>query len=108
MNAKARSCALVRSLYVSTRCSRFPFCEALALSVVVSRPFNPWPASPYACSSDEQILRFGKLLLDAGLSTNVRWPKGRDIMAACGQLQSKGSAVVPAAASPATAHVAPL
>jgi 23S rRNA (adenine2503-C2)-methyltransferase len=52
-------------------------------------PFNPWPGAPFECSDDDTIMAFGKQLLDAGLGTTIRWPKGRDIMAACGQLRSE-------------------
>lgn len=74
-------------------------------------PFNPWtphgtgdlgatarggssksepaaPTSPYECPDDTTVLQFGKLLLDAGITTSVRWPRGRDILGACGQLRS--------------------
>ena len=51
-------------------------------------PFNPWPGAPYACPADEAVLAFGKVLLEAGVTTSIRWPRGRDIMAACGQLHS--------------------
>jgi 23S rRNA (adenine2503-C2)-methyltransferase len=51
-------------------------------------PFNYWEGAPYRCPSDEAILSFGEEVLRAGVSCSVRWPKGRDIMAACGQLHS--------------------
>ncbi|WP_448581447.1 23S rRNA (adenine(2503)-C(2))-methyltransferase RlmN [Thermaurantiacus sp.] len=51
-------------------------------------PFNPWPGSPYACSPDERIARFSALIFEGGISAPVRTPRGRDIMAACGQLKS--------------------
>ncbi len=51
-------------------------------------PFNPWPGTVYECSSPKTIQRFAKLLNDGGLSAPVRQPRGRDIMAACGQLKS--------------------
>jgi 23S rRNA (adenine2503-C2)-methyltransferase len=51
-------------------------------------PFNPWPGSPYECSSPERIKAFSKLIFQAGISAPVRTPRGRDIMAACGQLKS--------------------
>ena len=51
-------------------------------------PFNPWPGSPYICSSDERIEAFAKLVLKAGYASPVRTPRGRDILAACGQLKS--------------------
>jgi len=52
-------------------------------------PFNPWPGSAYECSDWEQIERFSQLVFDAGYSSPVRTPRGRDILAACGQLKSE-------------------
>ena len=51
-------------------------------------PFNPWPGALYECSSAEAIRRFAQTLADAGYTAPVRSPRGRDIMAACGQLKS--------------------
>jgi 23S rRNA (adenine2503-C2)-methyltransferase len=51
-------------------------------------PFNPWPGSPYACSDWEQIEKFAEVVNRAGYASPVRSPRGRDIMAACGQLKS--------------------
>lgn len=51
-------------------------------------PFNPWPGSPYRCSSDDRIEAFAKKVLKAGYASPVRTPRGRDILAACGQLKS--------------------
>ena len=51
-------------------------------------PFNTWPGTIYECSSAATIRRFAKILNDGGLSAPVRQPRGRDIMAACGQLKS--------------------
>jgi 23S rRNA (adenine2503-C2)-methyltransferase len=51
-------------------------------------PFNPWPGVEYECSSDEQIKRFSDIVFKEGISAPVRTPRGRDIMAACGQLKS--------------------
>lgn len=51
-------------------------------------PFNPWPGSDYECSEPERIKSFSKIIFDAGISAPVRTPRGRDIMAACGQLKS--------------------
>jgi 23S rRNA (adenine2503-C2)-methyltransferase len=52
-------------------------------------PFNPWPGSTYECSDWEQIERFSDYVFDAGYSSPVRTPRGRDILAACGQLKSE-------------------
>jgi 23S rRNA (adenine2503-C2)-methyltransferase len=51
-------------------------------------PFNPWPGAPYECSSDERVRRFSEIVFEAGISAPIRRPRGRDIMAACGQLKS--------------------
>jgi 23S rRNA (adenine2503-C2)-methyltransferase len=51
-------------------------------------PFNPWPGSKYECSDWEQIEKFSEIIFDAGYSSPVRTPRGRDILAACGQLKS--------------------
>lgn len=51
-------------------------------------PFNPWPGSDYECSAPARIKAFSKIIFDAGISAPVRTPRGRDIMAACGQLKS--------------------
>ncbi len=51
-------------------------------------PFNPWPGSPYECSDWETIERFAEVVNRAGYASPVRSPRGRDIMAACGQLKS--------------------
>ncbi|HEV3241988.1 MAG TPA: 23S rRNA (adenine(2503)-C(2))-methyltransferase RlmN [Methyloceanibacter sp.] len=51
-------------------------------------PFNPWPGAPFECSDWEQIEKFGEVVNRAGYASPVRSPRGRDIMAACGQLKS--------------------
>jgi len=51
-------------------------------------PFNPWPGSIYECSDWEQIEKFSEIVFDAGYASPVRTPRGRDILAACGQLKS--------------------
>jgi len=51
-------------------------------------PFNPWPGTDYVCSDDETIERFAKIVMKAGYASPVRTPRGRDILAACGQLKS--------------------
>ena len=52
-------------------------------------PFNPWPGSPYECSDWGQIEKFAEVVNRAGYASPVRTPRGRDIMAACGQLKSE-------------------
>jgi len=52
-------------------------------------PFNPWPGTNYECSDWEQIERFAEVVNRAGYASPVRTPRGRDILAACGQLRSE-------------------
>jgi 23S rRNA (adenine2503-C2)-methyltransferase len=52
-------------------------------------PFNPWPGTPYECSGWETIERFAEVVNRAGYASPVRTPRGRDILAACGQLKSE-------------------
>ncbi len=52
-------------------------------------PFNPWPGAPFDCSTPETIARFAEIVNAAGYSAPVRVPRGRDILAACGQLKSE-------------------
>ncbi|MEH3145479.1 MAG: 23S rRNA (adenine(2503)-C(2))-methyltransferase RlmN [Methylobacterium frigidaeris] len=52
-------------------------------------PFNPWPGSTYECSDWERIERFSEIVFNAGYASPVRTPRGRDILAACGQLKSE-------------------
>jgi 23S rRNA (adenine2503-C2)-methyltransferase len=52
-------------------------------------PFNPWPGAPFECSSDQAIAAFADIVNAAGYASPVRTPRGRDILAACGQLKSE-------------------
>ena len=52
-------------------------------------PFNPWPGSTFECSDWETIERFSEIVFNAGYASPVRTPRGRDILAACGQLKSE-------------------
>jgi len=51
-------------------------------------PFNAWPGAPFECSDRDTIRKFGEIVNDAGYASPIRTPRGRDIMAACGQLKS--------------------
>ena len=51
-------------------------------------PFNKWPCSPYECSEEDSIHSFAKIIMKAGYASPIRTPRGRDVMAACGQLKS--------------------
>jgi 23S rRNA (adenine2503-C2)-methyltransferase len=51
-------------------------------------PFNPWPGTKYECSDWDQIEKFSEVVFNAGYASPVRTPRGRDILAACGQLKS--------------------
>ncbi len=54
-------------------------------------PFNPWPGTKYECSDWETIERFAEIVNKAGYASPVRTPRGRDILAACGQLKSEST-----------------
>jgi 23S rRNA (adenine2503-C2)-methyltransferase len=51
-------------------------------------PFNPWPGTSFECSDWDVIERFSEIVFRAGYASPVRTPRGRDILAACGQLKS--------------------
>ena len=51
-------------------------------------PFNEWPCSPFECSEEDSINNFAKIIMKAGYASPIRTPRGRDVMAACGQLKS--------------------
>jgi 23S rRNA (adenine2503-C2)-methyltransferase len=52
-------------------------------------PFNPWPGTRYECSDWGTIERFAAIVNRAGYASPIRTPRGRDILAACGQLKSE-------------------
>ena len=52
-------------------------------------PFNPWPGTNYECSDWDTIEAFAEVLNRAGYASPIRTPRGRDILAACGQLRSE-------------------
>lgn len=52
-------------------------------------PFNPWPGSAYKPSKSEQVQKFADIIMQAGYSSPIRTPRGRDILAACGQLRTE-------------------
>ncbi|MCX5478109.1 23S rRNA (adenine(2503)-C(2))-methyltransferase RlmN [Kaistia geumhonensis] len=52
-------------------------------------PFNPWPGVNYQCSDWETIEAFSDIVNRAGYASPIRTPRGRDILAACGQLKSE-------------------
>ena len=56
-------------------------------------PFNPWPGTDYECSDWGTIESFAAILNRAGYSSPIRTPRGRDILAACGQLKSESEKV---------------
>lgn len=57
-------------------------------------PFNAWPGAPYTCSSEATILRFADRLIAKNLICCIRWPRGRDVLGACGQLATKNMEVL--------------
>ncbi len=56
-------------------------------------PFNPWPGTDYQCSDWETIERFADKINAAGYASPIRTPRGRDILAACGQLKSESEKI---------------
>jgi 23S rRNA (adenine2503-C2)-methyltransferase len=54
-------------------------------------PFNPWPGSAYRPSTREQLAKFAQIVMDAGFASPIRMPRGRDILAACGQLKTEST-----------------
>ena len=60
-------------------------------------PFNPWPGSAYLPSTRERLDGFARVVMEAGFSSPVRTPRGRDILAACGQLRTESERTRPAA-----------
>lgn len=66
-------------------------------------PFNPWPGSPYECSTEAAVAAFSDIVFAAGYSAPVRTPRGRDILAACGQLKSASVKARRGAAAPVPA-----
>jgi 23S rRNA (adenine2503-C2)-methyltransferase len=56
-------------------------------------PFNPWPGSPYQCSDWSTIEAFAAILNRGGYASPIRTPRGRDILAACGQLKSESEKI---------------
>lgn len=56
-------------------------------------PFNPWPGSEYECSDWDTIEAFADIVNRAGYASPIRTPRGRDILAACGQLKSESEKV---------------
>jgi 23S rRNA (adenine2503-C2)-methyltransferase len=56
-------------------------------------PFNPWPGTDYECSSWSTIEAFAAIVNRGGYASPIRTPRGRDILAACGQLKSESEKV---------------
>ncbi len=52
-------------------------------------PFNPWPGSRFEPSSGNAMHRFARIVMDAGYAAPIRTPRGREILAACGQLRTE-------------------
>jgi 23S rRNA (adenine2503-C2)-methyltransferase len=50
-------------------------------------PFNDWEGAEFGRPPIARILAFQAVLIEAGITTTVRWSKGEDIGAACGQLR---------------------
>lgn len=58
-------------------------------------PFNPWPGSEFKPSTREQQAKFAQIVMDAGFASPIRTPRGRDILAACGQLKTESERLRP-------------
>jgi 23S rRNA (adenine2503-C2)-methyltransferase len=56
-------------------------------------PFNPWPGTDYVCSDWRTIETFAAIINKAGYASPIRTPRGRDILAACGQLKSESEKI---------------
>lgn len=52
-------------------------------------PFNPWPGSDFRPSTRERLASFAQIVMDAGYAAPIRMPRGKDILAACGQLKTQ-------------------
>ena len=52
-------------------------------------PWNPWDGAPHQGTSREGIMKFAAILERQGVRVSVRWSRGRDVGAACGQLALK-------------------
>ncbi|WP_370517891.1 23S rRNA (adenine(2503)-C(2))-methyltransferase RlmN [Saccharibacter sp. 17.LH.SD] len=52
-------------------------------------PFNPWPGSDFRPSTRERLASFAQIIMDAGYAAPIRMPRGKDILAACGQLKTQ-------------------
>ncbi len=68
-------------------------------------PFNPWPGTDYECSDWKTIEAFAAILNRAGYASPIRTPRGRDILAACGQLKSESEKLRASARRKAVAEV---
>ncbi|MEE8659124.1 Dual-specificity RNA methyltransferase RlmN [Acetobacteraceae bacterium EV16G] len=64
-------------------------------------PFNPWPGSDYQTSTREAVEKFAAIIMDAGFASPIRMPRGREILAACGQLKTESQRVRRASFDPA-------
>ncbi len=69
-------------------------------------PFNPWPGSPYRTSTRQQLDRFARIVTEAGFASPIRMPRGRDILAACGQLRTESRRTRPPEPDPQAARPA--
>jgi 23S rRNA (adenine2503-C2)-methyltransferase len=65
-------------------------------------PYNAHPGAEFLPSPPERVLRFQEILVERHFTAIIRKSKGRDIMAACGQLSGTRdpSAAPPGETSP--------
>ncbi|HXE31334.1 MAG TPA: 23S rRNA (adenine(2503)-C(2))-methyltransferase RlmN [Terriglobales bacterium] len=57
--------------------------------------WNMGPDLPFATPEQNHVLAFQRRLMDGGMSTYIRRPRGRDIYAACGQLKRTSLVGIP-------------
>ena len=79
---------LVAVLFGSTLFGVMGAILAIPAAAAILITFNEWPGAAFRRPSPERILAFQRTLLDAGLTATIRWSKGEDVGAACGQLAS--------------------
>ncbi|KAF9971606.1 hypothetical protein BGZ73_005430 [Actinomortierella ambigua] len=96
MQSFSRDCQRITFEYVMLKDVNDSFSEARELARLLKDipshvnliPFNPWPGSQYKSSPRDHIVGFSRIVEELGVPTTIRWPRGKDVLAACGQLRS--------------------